>query len=106
MKYEPERINRVVRHWKCLHRDVANRKLGAGRKDAPVAISLERAVATNCFRCQRVAINRQIKFAAENLKSADMVGVFVREKNAVELLRDNAALLQAQRQLSRAQPAI
>ena len=35
-----------------------------------------------------------------------MVGMFVREKNAVELLGRDAALLQAQHQLPRAQPAI
>jgi hypothetical protein len=49
MKYEPERINCVVRHGERLHRDVADRKLGAGRKDPPVTVSLERAVAANRF---------------------------------------------------------
>jgi hypothetical protein len=35
-----------------------------------------------------------------------MIGVFVREKDAVELFRRHPALLQAQPQLPRAQPAI
>jgi hypothetical protein len=35
-----------------------------------------------------------------------VIAVFVRKKDAIELLRRDAALLQAQDQLSRAQPAI
>ena len=35
-----------------------------------------------------------------------MVAVFVRKKDAIDLLRHDAALLQAQYQLPRAQPAI
>ena len=38
---ETERINRVVRDRKCLHCDVANRKLGTGRENSPVSMSLE-----------------------------------------------------------------
>ena len=43
---------------------------------------------------------------AENFKAADVIGVFVREDNAVELLRRDAALLQAQHDLPRAETAI
>jgi len=43
---------------------------------------------------------------AENLKTADVISVFVRQNNAVELLRRDAALLQAQYDLARAQTAI
>ncbi len=35
-----------------------------------------------------------------------MIAMFVREKDAIELFRRNAALFQAQHQLARAQPAI
>ena len=35
-----------------------------------------------------------------------MIAVLVREQDAIELLRRNAAMLETQRQLSRAQPAI
>jgi len=47
-----------------------------------------------------------MKFSAENFKSADVIGVFVREKHTVELLRSNSAMLEAQHQLPRAQAAI
>jgi hypothetical protein len=43
---------------------------------------------------------------AENFKTADVISVFVRENNAVELLRRHATLLKAQHDLSRAQTAI
>ena len=43
---------------------------------------------------------------AENFKTADVITVFVRENNAVELLRRDATLLQTQHDLPRAQPAI
>src|SRR5260370_25642476 len=95
-----------MRHGKRLHRDVTDRELGASGKDSPVAVLLDRTVAANCFCRQRIAINRYIKFAAENFKSADVIAMFVREKNAIELVRDHAAMLQTQHQLSRAQPAI
>src|SRR5262249_35806184 len=53
-----------------------------------------------------IAVNRQIKFAAENFKAADVIGVFVRENYAIELLRRDATLLQTQHHLPRAQTAI
>jgi len=89
-----------------LHGDVANRKLGTSREDAPVAVSLEWAVATRSFCRQRVAINRHIKFPAKDFKTADVIAVFVREKDAIQPLGHDAALLQTQHQLPRAQPAI
>jgi hypothetical protein len=79
VKREPQRIDRVVRHWERLHGGVANRKLGAGRKDSPVPVALERAVASHSFSRQCVAINRYIKFTAENIKSTNMITVLVRE---------------------------
>src|SRR5262249_14338020 len=102
MKYEPQRINRVVRHWKCLHRDVADGKLGTGFKDPPISASFQETAAPKRVSGEPIAIDRQIKFAAENFKSADMIGVFVRENHAVELLRRDPALLETQHQLSRA----
>src|SRR4029077_9875920 len=93
-------------HGKCLYDDVANRKLGARRKDPPVTVSLECAVASHSFCRQWIAINRDIKFAAENFKTADVIAVFVRKQDAVKLLRYDAAPLQTQHQLARAQSAI
>ena len=95
-----------MRHGECLHGDVANRKLGTSREDAPVAVSLEWAVATRSFCRQRVAINRHIKFAAENFKSANVITMFVRQKHAIQLFGRDPALGQTQYQLSRAQAAI
>jgi len=95
-----------VRHGKRLYGDVANRKLGAGRKDSPVAVPLERGIASHSFSRQCVAINRYIKFAAENFESANVIAMLVREKDAIELLRQDPAPLQTQDQLPRAQPAI
>src|SRR5436309_14967311 len=43
---------------------------------------------------------------AENFKTADVISVFVRENNAVELLRRDATLLQTQHDLPRAQTAV
>ncbi len=61
MKNEPEWINRIVRHRKCLHRNITNGKLGASRKDPPVTVPFEWAVVANRFRRQSIAINRHIK---------------------------------------------
>jgi hypothetical protein len=43
---------------------------------------------------------------AENFKTADVISVFMRENNAIELLGRYATLLQAQHDLPRAQTAI
>ena len=102
MKYKTERINRIVRHWKCLHRNVADGKLGTGFKDPPISASFQETAAMERVSREPIAIDRQLKFAAENFKSADMIGVFVRENHAVELLRRDAALLETQHQLPRA----
>ena len=106
MKHEPERIHRVVRHGKRLDIDIADRKLGAGRKQSPVPTSLREAAGPKRLGCEPIAVNRQIEFVAENFKTADVISVFVRENNAVEPLRCDATLLQTQHDLPRAQTAI
>jgi len=50
VKHEPQRIHRVVRDGERLHGDIANGKLGSGRKDPPVAVCLECSVTANRFR--------------------------------------------------------
>ena len=100
-----------MRHRERLHRDIANRKLRASPKNSPVGPesfrdSLEQSVAPNCLCRERIAINRQIKFAAENFESANVIAVFVSEKHAIKLLGRDAALRQTQYQLPRAQSAI
>ncbi len=105
-KHEPERIDRVVRHGKRLHCHVADRKLRAGGKEPPIAASLHQTAGPKRFGGEPIAINRQIKFVAEDFKAADVIGVLVGQNHAVELLRRNAALLQTQYHLARAQPTI
>ena len=106
MKHEPERIHGVVRHGERLHRDIADRKLSASREQSPVPTSLRETTGPKRLGRESIAVNRQIEFVAENFKTADVISVFVRENNAVELLRRNATLLQAQHDLARAQTAI
>ncbi len=100
-----------MRHRERLHRDVANRKLRTSPKNSPVTPetfrdSLEESIAPNRFRREGIAIKRQIKFAAEDFKSANMIAMLVREKDAIQLIGRDAALGQTQYQLPRAQTAI
>ena len=106
MKHEPERIHGVVRHGECLHRDIANRKLSAGRKQSPVPASLRQTTGLKRLGREPIAVNQQIEFVAENFKTADVICVFVRENNAVQLLRRDATLLQTQHDLPRAETSI
>jgi hypothetical protein len=89
-----------------LHRDIAYRKLAASRKQSPVSTSLREIAGSKRFGREPIAVNRQVEFVAENFKTADVIGVFVRENNAVKLLGRNATLLKAQHDLARAQTAI
>jgi hypothetical protein len=47
-----------------------------------------------------------VKLSAQDFEPADVITVFVSKKDAIELLRCDAALCQAQHQLPRAQAAI
>ena len=111
VKGKSQRVDGVMRHRERLHRDVANRELRTGPKNPPVGPesfrdSLEQSVAPNRLRRERIAINRHIKFAAENFKSANVIAMFVSEKHAIQLIGRDAALAQTQHQLPRAQAAI
>ena len=106
VKHEAERIHGIVRHWEGLHRDIADRKLTASREQSPIPTSLRQTAASKRFGREPIAVNRQIEFVAQNFKTADVITVFVRDNNPVELLRRDAALLQTQHDLPRAQAAI
>ena len=106
MKHEPERIHGVVRHGERLQRDIADRKLSASRKQSPVPTSLREITGSKRLSREPIAVNRQIDFVAENFKTADVICVFMCENNAVELFRCDAALLETQNDLPRAQTAI
>ena len=95
-----------MRHGERLQRDIADRKLSASRKQSPIPTSLRETAGPKRLGRESIAVNRQIKFVAENFKTADVIRVFVRENNAVELLRPDATLLQTQHDLPRAQTAI
>jgi len=106
IKREADGIDRVVRHRKSLDQDIANLELGAGAKDSPVPMSIQRAVVTHRFGGLRVRINRQIEFATEHLQPANVIAMLVRKENAIELFGYHAALFEAQYDLPRAQAAI
>src|SRR6059058_1663701 len=99
MKHEAQRIHRVVRHRECLNSDVANRKLRASRKQSPIATSVCETAGSKRFCCESIAVNRQIKSAAENFQAADVIGVLVCKNDPIDMLRRHAALLQTQHHL-------
>jgi len=47
-----------------------------------------------------------MKFPAKHFEAADVIAMFVGEKDAIELVRGDSALSQAQDELSRAQSAV
>jgi hypothetical protein len=47
-----------------------------------------------------------VKFAAEDVETANVIAMFVGEEDAIELLGSNSALGEAQDKLSRAQSAV
>ena len=105
VKGEANRIDRVMRDGESLDRDIADGKFRAGAKEAPVAMTGERAAA-NRFRRKRVAIDRDLEFATEHFKPADMIAMFVCKQDAIELSGSNAAERQTHDELACAQPAI
>jgi len=106
VKHKPDRIHCVMRNGECLHRDIADRKLSAGRKQSPVPTSLRETAGPKRLRREPIAVNRQIEFVAENFKTADVISMFVCQHNAVQLLRRDATLLQTQNDLPRAETSI
>ena len=62
--------------------------------------------AADRFCRERVAINRDVKFAAEHVESANVIAMFVGEEDAIELVRSDSALREAQDKLARAQSAV
>jgi hypothetical protein len=67
---------------------------------------IQRTTAAHRFGGLRIRVNRHVQFPAENFEAANVVPMFVREQNAVELLGQHAALLQPENDLARAQSAI
>ena len=105
MKGVADRFHGIVRHGECLHCDVADGKVCAGAKEPPVWMSGERTGADR-FRGESVAINRDTKFPTKHLESADVIAVFMREQDAIELIGRHPAEREPEDELARAQPAI
>jgi len=61
---------------------------------------------TYCFGGLRICVNRHVEFTAKNFKSTNMIAVFMSEQDAIELFRQDAALLEPKNDLSGTQPAI
>jgi hypothetical protein len=106
IKREADGIDRVMRHRKRLHKDVANLELGAGAKYPPVPMSIQGVVGADGLGRLRVRINRHREFATEHFQAANVIAVLVSEQNTVELFRHHAALLKPEHNLPRAQSAI
>jgi hypothetical protein len=90
---------------KSLNRDIADRKVRTGPKQPPVPVSGQGAAADR-FRRERVAINRDVKFAAEHVEAANVIAMFVGKEDAIELVGSDSTLCEAQDELSRAQSAV
>jgi hypothetical protein len=106
VKSESDRLDRVVRHGKRLHRNVADGEFSPGPEEPPVPMLLEQAVATNGFSSERVAIDRHGKFPTQDFETANMIAVLVCEQDAVQLFGGHAALLEPADELARAQAAV
>lgn len=106
MKGEPDRFNGVVWDGKCLYRDIADGKLGAGPKKAPMEVAIKDTVAAHGFGRESVAINRDGEFPAQDFQAADVITVLMGNEDAVELLRSDAALLESEDELTRAQSTV
>src|ERR1700730_3258642 len=78
-----DRIDRIMRHVKCLDVDILNRKGRTGGEDL-ITVGLCESPSAEVFRGERVTINRHVKFSAEDFQAGDMITVLVREQDAIE----------------------
>ena len=106
IKREADGIDCVMRHRERLHHDVVNFALGAGTKDPPVRMLIQRTTGANRFGGLRVGVNRNFQFPAKHFEAANVVAMFMGKKNAVELLGCYAALFEAEHDLPCAQSPI
>ena len=98
-------IDRIVRDRKSLDSDIADRKVRAGPKQPPIPVSGQ-GPATDRFRRERVAINRDMKFPAKHFEAANVIAMFVGEKDAIQLLDTDSAKFESRKDLARAQASI
>ena len=105
MKRETHRIDRIVRHRKRLDMDIADRKIRSGPEQPPVSMPRKNAAADR-FRGEGIAVDGNSVFPAEHFEPANVIAMFVREENAIELARGDSALFEPQDELTRAQSTI
>jgi hypothetical protein len=105
MESVADRLDRVMWNGKTLDQNIADREFRSGPKDSPVFV-VAQSEATDSIRRLRVAINWNGKFPAKHLQPANVIAVFVRKKQPIELLRDDATLLKPDDGLARAQSTI
>ena len=101
VKNVSHRVDRIMWDGKGLDGDIAHREVRTGAEQPPVPVARQRS-ATDRFRGERVAINRDMKFPAKHIEAADVIAVFVGEQDPIELVWGDSALGQAQDQLPRA----
>ena len=105
MESVADRLDRIVWDGKTLDQNIADSEFRTGAKDSPVFMLAE-AEATNGLGRLRVAINWNGKFPAKHLQPANVIAMLMSQKQAIELLRGDAALLKPDDDLARAQSAI
>jgi hypothetical protein len=98
------RINRVVRNRKGVHLHVANFERIAGVEK--LAIDFDLQLRLDGFARLSIAINRQIQFRGETDKPGDVVGMFVRDENAVQTFRRAGNRGESVANLASAEPGV
>jgi hypothetical protein len=106
VKHKSDGIDCVMRHGKCLHENVADRKFRAGAKDSPISMSIQGAIAADRFGSERICVNRGVEPTAKNFQTVNVIAMFVGKQDAIELLGRDSALLEPENNLPRAQPPI
>ena len=69
-------------------------------------VLIQRTTIADGFRSLRVCVNRNVELAAKNFEAANVVSVFMSKQYAVELFRQDPALLEPEGYLARTQTAI
>jgi hypothetical protein len=105
MKGVSDRIDRIVRDRKGLDMNIADGEIRSRSKQPPVPVTGQGAAADR-FGRERVAVDRDLKFAAEHFETTNVIAVLVGQEHAIELSRRDSTLFQAQDELARAQSAV
>jgi hypothetical protein len=99
------RINGVVRNIKALYLNVLDGKGVTGLEEPPTGVFIKVAAA-NGVCCLGSGKDRNSEMAAEHLQAANVIDVFVSDKDAVETSWVDAAISQAFRNLACAQARV